>query len=212
MGEDYVVYLNDSNVPRLRISAAYEKVINTARATTATRDYVLAKLNSARWLIQTIEQRRQTMVKVMQSIVEEQHDFFENGVLHLRPLTLQDVASKIGMHESTVSRVTTGKYVQTPRGVFELKFFFSSGLDTRDGEEISAKSAKAIIPELIEREDSQGPPVRPEARRDPEGPGAGHRPPHRGQVPRAAPHPERAFPQASLMAATVPADRRERTP
>ncbi|TPW05722.1 MAG: RNA polymerase sigma-54 factor, partial [bacterium] len=143
VGEDYVVTLNDRNVPRLRISQAYEHVLKDgAAANGATREYVVTKLNSARWLIQTIEQRRKTMVKVMRAIVVEQREFFDSGVFHLKPLTLQDIASKIGMHESTVSRVTSGKYVQTPRGVFELKYFFSSGLDTSGGDEISRTVAK----------------------------------------------------------------------
>jgi len=158
VGEDYVVTLNDRNVPRLRISQAYEHVLKDgAPANGATREYVVTKLNSARWLIQTIEQRRKTMVKVMRAIVVEQREFFDSGVLHMKPLTLQDIASKIGMHESTVSRVTSGKYVQTPRGVFELKYFFSSGLDTQGGDEISAKSAKAIIARMIEAEDKHDP-------------------------------------------------------
>ena len=97
------------------------------------------------------------MVKVMQKIVEKQRDFFDHGVLHLKPLTLQDVASEIDMHESTVSRVTNGKYVQTPRGVFELKFFFSSGLSTVDGEDISSKAAKEKISLLIGGEDKRRP-------------------------------------------------------
>lgn len=158
VGDDYVVYLNDRNVPRLRISSAYESVLTDGNQHDGpTREYVMSKLNSARWLIQTIEQRRRTMVKVMRAIVEEQREFFEKGILHLKPLTLQDVASKIGMHESTVSRVTSRKYCQTPRGVFELKFFFSSGLDTQGGEEISAKSAKEIISRLIDGEDKKTP-------------------------------------------------------
>lgn len=158
VGEDYVVTLNDRNVPRLRISQAYEHVLkDSAPANGATREYVVTKLNSARWLIQTIEQRRKTMVKVMRAIVVEQREFFDSGLLHMKPLTLQDIASKIGMHESTVSRVTSGKYVQTPRGVFELKYFFSSGLDTQGGDEISAKSAKAIIAKMIEAEDKHDP-------------------------------------------------------
>jgi RNA polymerase sigma-54 factor len=158
VGEDYVVTLNDRNVPRLRISSAYEHVLKDGGAKNGeTREYVVSKLNSARWLIQTIEQRRKTMVKVMRAIVEEQREFFDSGILHLKPLTLQDIASKIGMHESTVSRVTSGKYVQTPRGVFELKYFFSSGLNTQGGDDISAKSAKAIIAKLIEGEDKKDP-------------------------------------------------------
>jgi RNA polymerase sigma-54 factor len=126
--EQYVVLLNDKNVPRLRINQAYEAVLKGQRKVDATeRDYIKGKLNSARWLIQTIEQRRRTMIKVMTCIIQEQREFFDKGIQFLRPLTLQQVARQIGMHESTVSRVTTNKYVQTPRGVFELKFFFSAG-------------------------------------------------------------------------------------
>jgi RNA polymerase sigma-54 factor len=156
--EQYVVLLNDKNVPRLRINAAYEQVLRGQRkADNTERDYIKGKLNSARWLIQTIEQRRRTMIKVMTCIIAEQREFFDKGIQFLRPLTLQQVARQIGMHESTVSRVTTNKYVQTPRGVFELKFFFSSGLTTDDGEDVSAKTAKDRIKHLIAEEDSKDP-------------------------------------------------------
>jgi RNA polymerase sigma-54 factor len=119
--------------------------------------FVQDKIKSANWLIQTIEQRRRTMIKVMESIVEAQIDFFEKGPAHLRPLTLQDVAERIGMHESTVSRVTTNKYVQIPRGVFPLKYFFSSGLETESGQSVSSKMAMARIRELIDKEDKKKP-------------------------------------------------------
>jgi RNA polymerase sigma-54 factor len=119
--------------------------------------FVQDKLKSANWLIQTIEQRRRTMIKVMESIVEAQVSFFEKGPQALRPLTLQDVAEKIGMHESTVSRVTTNKYVQTPRGVLPLKYFFSSGLDTESGQSVSSKMAMERIKKLIEKEDKKKP-------------------------------------------------------
>lgn len=158
---EYVVYLNDSNIPRLRVSKAYADELSRGRSTNdgdgETRKFIIEKLNSARWLIQTIEQRRRTIVKVMQSIVEEQRDFFDKGPVALKPLTLQQVATRIGMHESTVSRVTTNKYVQTPRGVFELKYFFSSSLDTEDGESMSSKAAKTRIREIIDREDKAKP-------------------------------------------------------
>ena len=158
VGEDYVVSLNDRNVPRLRINRAYERVLLSQSAgDDKTRSFVKSKLKSARWIVQTIEQRRRTMVRVMQKIVEKQRAFFDHGVLHLKPLTLQDVAREIEMHESTVSRVTSGKYVQTPRGVFELKFFFSSGLGTAEGEDISSKAAKEKISRLIEEEDRRHP-------------------------------------------------------
>ncbi len=155
----YVVFLNDKNIPRLRVSQSYhdELLKDTRDGDRATREFINSRLKSARWLIQTIEQRRRTMVKVMECISRKQRGFLEKGTAFLRPLTLQQVASEINMHESTVSRVTTNKYVQTPRGVFELKFFFSSSLGTQDGGEVSAKSAKDRIRRIIEAEDSHSP-------------------------------------------------------
>jgi RNA polymerase sigma-54 factor len=157
--EKYVIYLNDKNIPRLRISQTYQNELlkENKEGNRETKEFIQSRLKSARWLIQTIEQRRRTMVKVMECIVEKQREFFEKGTAFLRPLTLQQVASEINMHESTVSRVTTSKYVQTPRGVFELKFFFSSSLGTQDGNEISAKSAKDKIRRIIEAEDTHNP-------------------------------------------------------
>jgi len=163
VNDDYLVLLNDRHLPRLRISAAYESVLREKKKAECTdgeaktREYIQGKLNSARWLIQTIEQRRRTMIKVMNCIIREQREFFDKGIAFLRPLTLQQVARQIDMHESTVSRVCSGKYVQTPRGVFELKFFFSSGLETEDGEDVSARTAKDIIKTLIEEEDKKEP-------------------------------------------------------
>ena len=156
---EYIVYLNDANIPRLRVSKAYREELTRSKeeGDKETSEFIVGKLNSARWLIQTIEQRRRTIVKVMQCIVEEQRDFFERGPVALKPLTLQQVANRIGMHESTVSRVTTNKYVQTPRGVFELKYFFSSSLDTDDGENMSSKAAKTRIQEIIDKEDKRRP-------------------------------------------------------
>ena len=161
--EEYIVVLNDRHLPRLRISTAYEGVLRDKKKSemnsdeTKTREYIQGKLNSARWLIQTIEQRRKTMIKVMSCIIREQRDFFDKGIAFLRPLTLQQVARQIDMHESTVSRVCSGKYVQTPRGVFELKFFFSSGLETEAGEDVSARAAKNTIKTLIDEEDKRNP-------------------------------------------------------
>jgi RNA polymerase sigma-54 factor len=161
--EEYVVMLNDRHLPRLRISSAYEGVLKDKKKADCTageketREYIQGKLNSARWLIQTIEQRRRTMIKVMNCIIREQREFFDKGIAFLRPLTLQQVARQIDMHESTVSRVCSGKYVQTPRGVFELKFFFSSGLETADGEDVSARTAKNTIKTLIDEEDKKNP-------------------------------------------------------
>jgi len=153
-----IVSLNDRNVPRLRISQSYrDELQQNVELDSEAKDFIQSRLKNAKWLIQTIEQRRRTMIKVMEAIVEEQREFFEKGASALRPLTLQQVASKISMHESTVSRVTTNKYVQTPRGVYELKYFFSSSLSTEGGEEVSAKSAKMNIKGIIAKEDTRRP-------------------------------------------------------
>ncbi len=154
----YRVSHADRSLPRLRISPVYEDVAaDRARFEGQNRAFISERLNSARWLIQAIEQRRQTMLKVMNFIVERQHDFFEKGVEHLRPLTLRDVARHIEMHESTVSRVTNGKYVQTPRGLYPLKFFFSGGYSTLGGEDLSAEGVRARIRRLVAEEDPTAP-------------------------------------------------------
>jgi RNA polymerase sigma-54 factor len=153
---EYVVWVNDRHLPRLRISQTYQEIL-TGSANDEAKSYIGGKLNAARWLIKTIEQRRRTMVKVMSYIVDVQREFFDKGERYLRPLTLQEVADGVGMHESTISRVTSGKYVQTPRGVFELKYFFGGGLRRRDGEAVSVKTVKRIIKDLIEKEDAAHP-------------------------------------------------------
>ncbi len=154
----YRVFLNDGGMPRLRISQVYKDIAgDKSRFVGANRDFITEKLNSATWLVQAIEQRRQTMLKVMNFIVDRQRDFFEKGVEHLKPLTLRDVADVIEMHESTVSRVTSQKYVQTPRGVYSLKFFFSSSLGTTNGEDASSRSVKAQLRKLVAEEDARKP-------------------------------------------------------
>ena len=155
---EYMVFVNDTSLPRLRLSRAYREVArDKGKFTGENKEFISTKLNSANWMIQAIEQRRQTMLKVMNFIVDRQRDFFERGVQYLKPLTLREVAEHIEMHESTVSRVTNEKFVQTPRGVFSLKFFFSSGLSTTSGEDISARGVKAKIQNLIAEEDSRRP-------------------------------------------------------
>lgn len=154
----YRVFLNDGGVPRLRISKVYQEIAGDKKKFVGeNREFITDKLNSASWLIQAIEQRRQTMLKVMNFIVDRQRNFFEKGVEHLHPLTLREVADVIDMHESTVSRVTSQKYVQTPRGVFPLKFFFSSSLGTTTGEDASSRSVKALIEKLVSDEDQSAP-------------------------------------------------------
>lgn len=154
----YRVFLNDNAMPRLRISRVYQEMAGDKKKFVGeNREFVTQRLNSASWLIQAIEQRRQTMLKVMNFIVDRQREFFEKGVEYLKPLTLREVADVIHMHESTVSRVTNQKHVQTPRGVFPLKFFFSSSLETTTGEDASARSVKAQIQKLVADENSGEP-------------------------------------------------------
>jgi len=154
----YHVFLNDTGVPRLRLSRSYQEIArDRKKMTKENREFIAAKLNSASWMIQAIEQRRQTMLKVMNFIVDRQREFFEKGIEYLRPLTLREVAEVIDMHESTVSRVTNEKYVQTPRGVLPLKFFFSSALSTSTGEDASARSIRAKLQKMIGEEDSAKP-------------------------------------------------------
>ena len=151
--DEYRVFLNDGGMPRLRLSRVYrELAADKKKFVGENREFVTQKLNSATWLIQAIEQRRQTMLKVMHFIVDRQRDFFEKGIEHLKPLTLREVADVINMHESTVSRVTNQKYVQTPRGVLPLKFFFSSSLETTTGEDASARAVKAQMQKLVSEE------------------------------------------------------------
>jgi RNA polymerase sigma-54 factor len=155
---ELVLMLNDRTIPSLRISRAYAGLLRKgSKASSEEKKFVRAKLNSATWLIRAIEQRKSTMLKVMQAIIESQPDFFHVGPAHLRPLILQHVADKIGMHISTVSRVTNGKYVQTPHGIFELKYFFSAGVMQADGSEVSSVAAKDEIKKLIEAEDAKHP-------------------------------------------------------
>jgi RNA polymerase sigma-54 factor len=156
--QKYHVFLNDANLPRLKLSKTYQEIARDKKKFEGeNKEFISNKLNSANWMIQAIEQRRQTMLKVMNYIVDRQRDFFEKGVQYLKPLTLREVAEVINMHESTVSRVTNEKFVQTPRGVLPLKFFFSSGLSTTAGEDVSARGIKAQIQKLVADEDARHP-------------------------------------------------------
>lgn len=158
VGEDYVVTLNDNGIPRLRLNPVYQELLQAGRGRDASeREYLQDRVRSAAWLMKSIHQRQQTILKVTQSIVKFQRDFLEHGVGALHPLVLRDVAEDVGMHESTVSRVTTSKYVHTPQGVYELKFFFTSGLRSEDGTEVSSESVKDRIRDLITKEDPKKP-------------------------------------------------------
>jgi len=156
--DKYLVFLNDSGLPRLRISRTYQEIARDKKKyDNESKEFINQRLNSAHWMIQAIEQRRQTMLKVMNFIVDRQREFFEKGIDHLKPLTLREVADVISMHESTVSRVTNEKYVQTPRGLLPLKFFFSSGLATTTGEDASARSIKSQIQKMVNDEPPKNP-------------------------------------------------------
>lgn len=155
---EYMVFINDANLPRLKLSRAYQDIARDKKKFQGeNKEFITSRLSAAQWLIQAIEQRRQTMLKVMHFIVDRQREFFEKGVQGLKPLTLREVAEAIGMHESTVSRVTNEKFAQTPRGVLPLKFFFSSGIRSSDGEDVSARGIRATIQKLVGEEDPKNP-------------------------------------------------------
>lgn len=159
VGDQYVVSLNEDGLPRLRISNLYRSLLkeDAAGGTAKTQAYIQDKLRSAVWLIKSIHQRQRTIYKVTESIVRYQGDFFEKGPAFIRPMILRDIANDIGMHESTVSRVTTNKYVHTPRGIFELKYFFNSGINKTDGDSLASESVKLKIKALISAEDVKDP-------------------------------------------------------
>ena len=156
---DWIVSLTDGNLPSLRINSSYAELMGDggSRGKEELHTYVSKKLNDARWLINAINQRRVTMLKVAEYMVRAQLPFFESGPAHLKPMVLQDVADAVEMHVSTISRVSNGKYMQTPHGVFELKFFFDGRVHREDGEDVSARSVKQKIADLIEEEDKAQP-------------------------------------------------------
>jgi RNA polymerase sigma-54 factor len=158
--DQWVITLNDDGQPRLRLSSYYRRLLtgDAEGLPKEDREFLKQKVNAALWFIKSIEQRKRTIYKVVESIVKLQRDFLDKGAGHLRPLTLRDVAEDIEMHESTVSRVTSGKYVNTPHGIFELKYFFTSGLNREGGEEdIASKSVKEKIREIIRAEGENKP-------------------------------------------------------
>ena len=155
---DFVIVINDDGLPKLRVNSFYKQAIMRGGDVTGNaRDYIQDKLRSAAWLIRSIHQRQKTIYKVMSSILKYQRDFFDKGITHLKPMVLRDVAEDIGMHESTISRVTTNKYAYTPQGIFELKYFFNSSIRRVHGEAIASASVQEKIRRLIESEDPHKP-------------------------------------------------------
>jgi RNA polymerase sigma-54 factor len=156
--DEFHILLNEDGLPKLRINSLYRDVLSGGKSVAKdTKDYVHDKLRSAQWLIKSIHQRERTMYKVMKSIIRHQREFFDNGISCLKPLNLRDIADDIEMHESTVSRVTTNKYVHTPQGIFELKYFFNSSIGRFHGEPIASESVKEKIRKIILNEDSRRP-------------------------------------------------------
>ncbi len=154
VGDKHFVVPNDDGLPKLKISNFYRSAMGDSKG---AKEYIQDKLRSAQWLIRSIQQRQRTIIKVTESIIKFQREFFEKGIAHLKPLILRDVAEDIGMHESTISRVTTNKYVHTPQGIYELKFFFNSGISRTNGDDLASQAVKSKIKGIISNEDPKKP-------------------------------------------------------
>lgn len=154
VGDKYFVVANDDGMPKLKISGFYRAAMADNKE---AKEYIQNKLRSAQWLIRSIEQRRKTIVKVTECIVDKQREFFDKGIEYLKPMILRDVAEAVGMHESTISRVTSNKYVHTPRGIFELKYFFNSAIRRENADDIASEAVKQAIKKIISEEDERNP-------------------------------------------------------
>ena len=158
LGDEFIILLNEEGIPRLRVNSYYKKAIaRGGKLNGDTKNYIQEKIRSAAWLIKSVQQRQKTIYRVTESILKFQKEFFEKGITCLKPMILKDVAQEIGMHESTISRVTTNKYVHTPQGIFELKYFFNSSINQIDGEAIASVSVQEKIKQIIENEDKKKP-------------------------------------------------------
>ena len=156
--DGFLILLNDDGVPKLHINSYYKQFINRGgKLSGKAKEYLQDKIRSASWLIKSIQQRQKTIYRVMESILHFQREFFENGIAHLKPMVLRDVAEDIDMHESTISRVTTNKYAYTPQGLFELKYFFNSSINRIDGDSIASASVQEKIRQIILNEDASKP-------------------------------------------------------
>ena len=196
---DYVVLLNDEQIPHLRISNTYKELMAQRRQAGDAKEYIRDKIRAGKFLIKSIHQRQQTIYNIAKVIVERQREFLDKGISFLRPLTMAQVAEVVGVHETTVSRAVANKYMQTPQGLFEMKYFFTPGFETasgggdeqhqRQGTDFPAHRARRHRPTA----------VRPGDRGDPQGKGHPHRPPHGGQVPQRIEHPPEQSAQAVLI-------------
>jgi RNA polymerase sigma-54 factor len=156
-GDDYVVSLNDDEIPSLRIGDRYKDMLSQAAGDREVRDYLRDKIRGGRFFIRCVQQRQHTLLNIAREIVDRQRDFFDLGPAHLRPMTMSKVAQAVGVHETTVSRAVSGKYLASPRGLFELKYFFTSGYTTNNGEAVSNESVRQAIAEIVRTEDSKHP-------------------------------------------------------
>ncbi len=158
VGDEYIVFHNDKNTPRLRINSSYRSLLKRGNATPSeTKKYIREKLEQARWLLNSVNQRRTTMIRVMTAIVDSQLEFFEKGPDYLKPLIMEDIAEKVSMNVATISRVSSGKYVQTPLGVYEIKYFFNTGLPMEGGEQLVKRRVKQKLEDIIKSEDPASP-------------------------------------------------------
>ncbi len=158
LDNDFVIMLNDDGMPKLRVNSFYKNSISRGKKISGeAEDYIQEKIRSAAWLIKSIHQRQKTIYRVMESILRFQYEFFQKGIAHLKPMVLRDVAQDIGMHESTISRVTTNKYAYTPQGIFELKYFFNSSIKRGQGDTIASASVQEKIRQIILGEDPKKP-------------------------------------------------------
>jgi len=157
IGKEYVVMPNEGGIPRLKLNEFYKNSLNGMEKGAASKEYIQDKARSASWFIKSIQQRQRTICKATESIVKFQKEFLDKGIMYLRPMVLRDVAEDIGMHDSTISRVTTNKYVYTPQGIFELKYFFGGGLNCSNGESAASGSVKDMIKRIIAGEDPKKP-------------------------------------------------------
>ena len=156
-GDDYTVSLNDDEIPSIRIGDRYKDMLSQSAGDREVRDYLREKIRGGRFFIRCVQQRQHTLLNIAREIVARQRDFFDLGPAHLRPMTMSNVAQAVGVHETTVSRAVSGKYLTSPRGLFELKYFFTSGYTTSDGESVSNESVRQAIAEIVRAEDSRHP-------------------------------------------------------
>jgi RNA polymerase sigma-54 factor len=157
IGDEFVITMNNEKTPRLRISNLYKTLMKEKGLESATKEYIREKVQAGKWLVRNIQQRQQTIYNIAEELVRRQSSFLENGISHLRPLTMQEVASSVGIHESTVSRAIANKYMDTPQGLFQIKFFFSTSIATQTGGTISALNVKEMVKILIKKENPQKP-------------------------------------------------------